>query len=247
MYNPFSLEGKTILVTGASSGIGMATATECAKMGATIVAVGRNEGRLQETMKQLDGEGHLSFMVELTDHSAVEKMVAELPLLDGIVCAAGIGGTQLLQFASVTDHKKMFETNYFSTIELVRLLYKSKKIKKGGSLVLLSSVAAGMTHDLGNGIYGASKAALSAFVKYAAKEFAQRKVRINALCPGMVETPILRSMNLSEQQRAEALQAYPLKRLGQPQEIAQAAVYLLSDSAAWITGSELVIDGGVTL
>lgn len=247
MYNPFSLIGKTILVTGASSGIGQATAIECSRMGATIIAVGRNQQRLSDTMNQLESGLHQSFSADLTNTEDLTNLINQLPTLDGVVCVAGINSTQLLQFASIVNQKAMFETNYFSTVELIRTLNKTKKIKKGGSIVALSSVAANLTHDLGNGVYGASKAALSAFVKYAAKEFAQRKVRVNAICPGMVQTPILNSMNLSEEQRNEAIKAYPLARLGQPQEIAQAAVYLLSDTTTWITGAELVIDGGLTL
>lgn len=244
MYNPFSLSGKSILVTGASSGIGRATAVECSKMGAVCIITGRNAERLQETFDALEGTGHQLLTADLTEQTDIEKLVAQLPPLDGAVLCAGIGMTVPVQFATREKFDKIFNTNFFSQSELIRLLYKKKVLKSGASVVVIASIGGITSFNYGNGIYGASKAALNSYMKYCAFEFAARKIRVNSICPGMVETPLIVRSAITDEQNKQYIAKYPLKRLGTPEEIAYGAIYLLSDASAWVTGTSLFIEGG---
>lgn len=244
-YNPFSLEGKTILVTGASSGIGRAIAIECSRMGASVVLTARNEARLAETASQMGGKNQV-LTADITVDDELKSLIAQLPELDGAVLCAGRGLTVPIKMASRSKMDTVFNTNFFAQTELTRLLYKEKKLKKGGSLVLISSVGGNFRFEVGNGVYGASKAALNSYMKYAAKEFSPRLIRVNSICPGMVETPLIHHGTLTEDQLEKDMQKCPLGRYGKPEEIAYAAIYLLSDAASWITGTSLVIDGGMT-
>lgn len=247
MTNPFSLEGKSIFVTGASSGIGRAIAIECSKMGATMLITARNEERLNETMRQLHGNGHESFCVEMTDEKSVERLVEELGELDGVVLCAGKAMTLPFQFNTGEKVKDIFEVNFFAQVNLLRLLYKKKLVKKEGSIVIISSIAGNYDISIGHSAYGSSKAAINTMMKYCAKEFAARKIRVNSICPGMVETPLIHRGTVSEEQLERDKANYLLKRYGKPEDIAFAAIYLLSDAASWVTGQDLRIDGGVDL
>lgn len=244
--NPFSLQGKTILVTGASSGIGQATAITCARMGADVVITGRDAGRLQETGNLMD-EVKGQIVADLIVPEDVEKLVAALPSLDGAVLCAGNSTTLPLQFGTREKFNDMFDVNFFAPVELLRLMYKKKVLQKGASVVLIASI--GGTHSFmpGNGVYGASKAALNSVMKYAAREYASRKVRVNSICPGMVDTPLIHRGTITEEQLAEDAKRYPLGRYGQPDDIANGAIYLLSDASSWLTGHDLVIDGGFSI
>lgn len=245
-YNPFSLKGKTILVTGASSGIGQATAIECAQMGAEVVITGRDTERLQATA-DLVGTTKTLIAADLTNQEDVERLVAALPPLDGAVLCAGNSTTLPLQFGSREKFDEMFNVNFFAPVELLRLMYKKKVLQKGASVVLIASI--GGTHSFmpGNGVYGASKAALNSLMKYAAREYASRKIRVNSICPGMVDTPLIHRGTITEEQLAEDAKRYPLGRYGKPDDIANGAVYLLSDASSWLTGHDLVIDGGFSI
>ena len=247
MYNPFSLEGKTVLVTGASSGIGRATAIECSKMGATVVITGRNAERLQETFDALEGEGHRQVIADLSEKEGIESLVGQLPPLDGVALCAGIGLTLPVQFSTREKFDRIFNTNFFSPVETTRLLYKKKILKPESSLVVIASIGGITSFNYGSGIYGASKAALNSFMKFCAREFAVRQIRVNCICPGMVETPLIHRGTLTEEQYQQYMQTYPLKRFGRPEEIAYGAIYLLSDACSWVTGTNLFIDGGGTI
>ena len=245
-YNPFTLKGKTILVTGASSGIGQATAVECAQMGAEVVITGRDTERLQATA-DLVGTPKALIAADLTNQEDVERLVASLPPLDGAVLCAGNSTTLPLQFGSREKFDEMFNVNFFAPVELLRLMYKKKVLQKGASVVLIASI--GGTHSFmpGNGVYGASKAALNSLMKYAAREYASRKIRVNSICPGMVDTPLIHRGTITEEQLVEDAKRYPLGRYGKPDDIANGAVYLLSDASSWLTGHDLVIDGGFSI
>lgn len=245
-YNPFTLKGKTILVTGASSGIGQATAIECAQMGAEVVITGRDTERLQATA-DLVGTTKTLIAADLTNQEDVERLVASLPPLDGAVLCAGNSTTLPLQFGSREKFDEMFNVNFFAPVELLRLMYKKKVLQKGASVVLIASI--GGTHSFmpGNGVYGASKAALNSLMKYAAREYASRKIRVNSICPGMVDTPLIHRGTITEEQLAEDAKRYPLGRYGKPDDIANGVVYLLSDASSWLTGHDLVIDGGFSI
>ncbi len=248
-HSPFSLAGKTVLVTGASSGIGRATAIACSRMGARLVLTARDQDRLLDTFNQLAtcGQDHVQLTADLTNSEQLEALVAALPHIEGAVLCAGNSTTLPLQFGSREKFDEMFDVNFFAPVELMRLMYKKKIFAKGASVVLLASI--GGTHSFmpGNGVYGASKAALNAVMKYAAREYASRRVRVNSICPGMVDTPLIHRGTITEEQLAEDAKKYPLGRYGQPDDIAYGAVYLLSDAASWLTGHDLVIDGGFSI
>lgn len=244
MYNPFSLEDKTILVTGASSGIGRATVIECSKMGATVVITGRNVERLQKTYDALEGIGHGQIIADLSGQEGIEMLVGQLPPLDGAVLCAGIPQTLPVQFSTRKKFDEVFNVNFFSPVEISRLLYKKKILKPESSLVFFASIAGIYSFSYGNCIYGSSKAALNAFMQYSAREFAARKVRVNSIIPGMVETPMIHKGTITEEQLERYLAKYPLKRFGRPEDMAYGVIYLLSDASSWVTGTSIVIDGG---
>lgn len=247
-YNPFSLEGKTVLVTGASSGIGKATAIECSKLGACVIITGRNKERLNECFSSLQQrEGNVQIIAELTNQEDLERLVDQVPQIDGLVNAAGIGSTLLFQFAKPEKIRQVFDANFFAPVELTRLLIKKKKLAKGGSIVFLSSVDGPITSHIGNSSYSATKGALTAIAKGMAIELASKGIRVNYLMPGVIETPLIGHGKITEEQFMEDIKNYPLGRYGKPEEVAYAAIYFLSDASSFATGAGLVIDGGFTL
>lgn len=248
MYNPFSLEGKTVLVTGASSGIGRSTAIECSKLGAILVLTGRNERNLYETLQSLEGgKEHLVVVADLSNEADVDKLVMSLPPLDGLVCNAGVGKMLPVQFYSSDVLEEVFGINVFAPMLLIKLLVRKKKLKNPSSIVFTASISGYSNVAPANGIYGTSKSALSAYMKYAALELAGKGIRCNAVHPGRIQTPLIENRLLSEEDVAKDVDMYPLKRYGKSEEVAHAIIYLLSDAAAWVTGTNLVIDGGRSL
>lgn len=245
-YNPFSLKGKTILVTGASSGIGKETAIQCSKMGATLVLNGRNEERLTDTLNQCEGEGHTMILGDLTIQEDIEQLVSAVPSLDGVVLCAGKGLTLPFNFSTREKFDSIFNVNFFSPVETLRLLSKKKKLNNESSVVFIVSIGGTQRFSVGNSIYGSSKAALKSMVNFCAQELCGRMIRVNGICPGMVETPLIHGGTLATNQLAEDMAKYPLKRYGRPEDIAYGAIYLLSNASSWLTGQSIVIDGGVT-
>jgi len=246
-YNPFSLENKTVLVTGASSGIGKAIALECAKMRANVIITGRNEERLNQTFELMDGGNHQKIVCDLQSEENIKELSTQLPVLNGIVHSAGILKTLPFQFVSSTELNKIFEVNFFAPTLLSKMIVKTKKIAKDASIVFISSVGGPVKATIGNSMYVASKAAITAMAKNMALELAPKKIRVNSILPGMVVTPMHGTVNVTQEQLDLDMESYPLKRYGKPEEIAYAAVYFLSDASAWTTGASLIIDGGVTL
>lgn len=242
MYNPYSLEGKRILVTGASSGIGRATAIECSRMGAKVVITGRNEERLSETFSQLDGAGHLQIIADLTIQDHIDNLVNDCVKLDGLVNNAGLGCPKPVNFIKMSDLEMVYHTNVFASIMLTKALLKKKKVNRGASLVFTSSISSQLNVP-GNAIYASSKAAIASFMRSCAIELGERQIRSNAVLPGMVETQLIKN-NYTQEDMERDKSLYALKRYGQPEEIALAIIYLLSDAARWVTGTSLVIDGG---
>ena len=249
MDNPFSLEGKRILVTGASSGIGRGIAVACAMMGAKVVISGRNEKRLQETLSLLNGEGHLALCGDLNSEDARAGIVERISELNGIVHCAGISQIQMAKYLNQSSIDEIFNTNVFSPLLLNSLLLRKKKIKKSSSIVFISSISGVFRSQIGEGSYGATKAALTGYVKSLALELSAQGIRVNTIHPGVVETPLLQISNgtFGEEELDTLRQKYPLKRFGKPEDIAYCAVYLLSDASNWMTGSNILIDGGFTL
>lgn len=246
-YNPFSLEGKTILVTGASSGIGREAAVQCSKLGARVIVTARNEERLNETLSQMEGDGHRIVLAELTQQADLEKLVDAIDSLNGLVLCAGKGMTLPFPFSTKEKFDTVFEINFFAPVELLRLLVKKKKLAKESSVVFVSSVGGNFSFNVGNGVYGASKAALNSIMKFCAKELAPKKIRVNSVNPGMVNTKLIQGGTISEEQHQLDMEKYPLKRYGEPEDIAYGIIYLLSDASSWVTGHSLVIDGGLTI
>ena len=246
MYNPFTLEGKTILITGASSGIGQSTAIECSKLGAKAIITGRNEERLKETFTLLEGNGHQMILADLTKEDDVKTLAEQCPIIDGLVNNAGLTVNKPIAFYAQKDIDKVFSANTFAPMLLTRWLLKKKKINKNGSIVFTSSIAA-FCSTTGNGIYGSSKAALMAYMKYCAKELSVKGIRANAVHPGIIETKLIHGGATSEEDLKIDLENYPLKRFGKPEEVAWQIVFLLSDASAWTTGTSVIIDGGATL
>ena len=245
--NPFSLEGRTILVTGASSGIGRRTAIDCSRMGARVIITGRNKERLDEVMGQMEGTGNLAVIADLTQQDQLEHLLEQLPLVDGVVLCAGQGTVVPFKMADRKKIDPIFEINYFAPVELLRMLLKKKKLANGASVVFVSSIGGIDSITIGNSIYGASKAALNSAMRFCALELSPKRIRVNSVCPGMVNTKLIKGGAVSEEQHQADMQKYPLKRYGEPEDIANGIIYLLSDAASWVTGHSLVIDGGYTL
>lgn len=242
-FNPFTLEGKTVLVTGASSGIGRGIAVTCSKMGATVVLGGRNVKRLNETLSQLEGDGHQLATADLSDTVQIEDMVGKLPKLDGIVHCAGIGQRVLCKQLQERDIDDVMDTNFKAPIMLQTEILKQKKINKSASVVFIASIAS-ESPSVGNAIYSASKGAVISYANCLAVELAPRRIRVNCISPAMVWTDLILKGGVTEEELKEDEQKYPLKRYGTPEDIANLAVYMLSDASSWMTGSNVRITGG---
>lgn len=248
MYNPFSLKGKTILITGASSGIGANTAIECSRMGATVILTGRDKVRLSETLNNLEtssGANHQMIVADLTDESSLMSLVEQIASIDGLVNNAGVNRVKPVAFIKQEDFDFVFQSNTWVAVNLTRLLCKKKKLKKNGSVVFTSSVSA-FYNAPGRALYAGSKAALTSFMRSFAIELADKGIRANAVHPGMVETKMIKE-NLTEEELQNNLKEYPLNRFGKPTDVAYAIIYLLSDASSWVTGSSLIVDGGFML
>lgn len=246
MYNPYSLEGKTILITGASSGIGRRTAIECSRMGAKLVITGRNQDRLNDTLSSLEGEGHLTFAGDLTEETAMEALMEQLPPLNGVFFCAGVTDTTPAKFIDEEKIERVFSINIKSPMLLTKWLVKKKKIQTGASLVYMSSYGAEVVTP-GLGIYAASKGAVNSFMRTIATELSARKVRANSIMAMMVQTELISTLGSLSKEDIEKDEAkYPLG-YGKPEDIAFAVIYLLSDASKWVTGSIIKMDGGSTL
>lgn len=252
MYNPFSLSGKTILVTGASSGIGRAVALECSKMGASLIITGRSEERLDATLRALEGEKH-HYLIQhsFCGEEDVKAFMSKLPgalHLDGVVHCAGVCRIRPFLLVKEEDYAYHLSTNLTAPLLLNKFLLKNRILGKGASLVHLSSVSAA-SPLMGLSAYAASKAGLLGAVRAMAKELMPKGIRINCILPAMVDTEMADATEAVYGKEAVAAdkKRYFLERYARPEEVAQMAVYLLSDAAQWITGSDFYIDGGLRL
>lgn len=242
MENPFSLKDKTILVTGASSGIGRGIAVACAQMGANVIITARNKGRLQETLTSMVGKNHTIIVADLVDVEQRAQLIEQLPLLDGIVHCAGVGSRVPCKNIEQSDIDYVMQPNFMAPVLLQAALLSAKKINKEASIVFIASRAAEMP-SVGNAMYSASKGAIISYAKCLALELAPRKIRVNCICPAMVWTD-LALVGASREQLEQAEQQYPLKRYGTPEDIAYLSVYMLSGASSWMTGSCVDITGG---
>ena len=249
--NPFSLEGKTIVVTGASSGIGRQCAISCSQMGATVVLIARNKERLCETLSQMEGLRNLSVSIDLTDFeglkSCVKEIIETVGPIDGLVNCAGISTT--LPFKLINEQKmdEFFRTNVFSAMELTKHFCQIGHVRQtGASIIFLSSIM-GLVGENAKSLYSMTKGALISAVRSLACEYARRKIRFNAISPGAILTPINQGLpHMKDSEARLALEAKHLLGLGEVTDIANACIYLLSDASRWVTGQNLIVDGGYT-
>lgn len=245
-YNPFSIENKTILVTGASSGIGRGISIVFSKAGASIMMTARNNERLMDTLSQMEGKNHQTFIADLCNSNDIDSLVESLPQLDGIVLCAGIVKTMPVKRITDNAMNEIFNTNIMGDIKLVSRLLKNKKLKKGSSVVFISSVST-FNVKIGNSLYSATKGAVNSFAKAMALEVAKQGIRVNCIQPGYVPSNILGSGAIEEEEFIKFYaDRHPLG-FGTPIDIANCCIYLLSDAAKWVTGSIFTIDGGYTL
>ena len=247
MYNPFSLENKTILVTGASSGIGKAVAIECSKAGASLIITGRNEQRLEDTFNLLEGKYHKQVIADLQNPEDLTKLISENPELDGIVHSAGLIDHVPFPFITKTKLEEIFSVNIMNPAIITQQLLKRKMIKKGASIIFISSVSGVYCSSYAGSMYSATKGAINGLIKGMALDLSSKAIRVNTVCPGTIETNMLNDGRITGDQLEEDKKRYPLKRYGKPEEVAYAVIYLLSDASVWVTGSNLLIDGGYTL
>lgn len=244
--NPFSLEGKTVLVTGSSSNIGRKIAIRCAEMGALVIVAARDIERMKGTVADMPGEGHGYKILDLTNPDSIDNLAVEIPVLDGIVlCAAKFDSTPAKNIKRELV-QEMFDTNTFANFDIVQKLLRKKKIAKGGSIVFISSVAS-MRPYKGNSLYSATKGAINSFSKVLATELGSQRIRVNCVHPGIVKRDEgVREGALTVEQQRNEMEKFPLG-MGETDDIAYASVYLLSNVAKWITGIDLIVDGGQSL
>lgn len=244
--NPITVLNKTILITGASSGIGAEAAILLANNGATIILSGRNEERLKAILEKLPAGNHKIITAELTDSSDIDSLVQSIKTLDGIVHSAGIVKPFPVKFINTKQIKQLFGINYEGPVLLTSRLFKAKKISNGASIVFMSSISSKFPHK-GGALYSGSKAALNAFSKTIALEYAPQKIRSNVISAAMVKTPLFDEAEkaITKEMMDKHGEHYPLG-FGEPEDIANAMLFLLSDASKWITGTELIMDGGLT-
>jgi len=242
-FNPFSLEGKTIMVTGASSGIGRGIAIICSKMGANVVINGRNIEKLKETSLLMADDSSIIMAGDLTDVDSLSSLVEALPKLDGIVHCAGLGQRLPCKDIASSDVDKVMNVNFKAPVMLQAEILRKKKMNKAASIVFIASIAS-WSPSFGNSVYSASKGAIISYANCLALELAPRKIRVNCISPAMVWTNLIYNDAVDIDQLKEDEMTYPLKRYGKPEDIANLAVYMLSDASSWMTGSNVNITGG---
>lgn len=243
MHNPFSLKDKTILVTGASSGIGRSIAISLSQMGAMVIITARNEKRLSETLSVLEGDGHKMIIADLSVESDIDRLVEGLPRLNGLVHCAGIGNRTFCKEVTSDVYDTVVDCNLKSPVMLQSKLLREKKVEKAASIVFIASMAAKYP-SVGNALYSASKGGLISYAKCLGLELASRQIRVNCVCPAMVWTDLILQGGLTKEDMEEAQLKYPLKRYGKPEDIANLCIYLLSDASSWMTGGCIEITGG---
>jgi len=247
--NLFDLKNKNIIITGASSGIGGQCAITFAQLGANIILVARNKERLEQTFKKLKKRNHLFFVQDITEYDKLEEIVntsvEKIGKISGFVHSAGVDKLLPLKLVEPDIYKEMFSVNVISGFELARIISKKKYVnKEGASFVFISSIM-GILGQTGKIPYCSSKGAVVSGAKAMALELVSKNIRVNSILPAVVETEMSKHVlgNLSEESREEILNMHPLG-LGKPDDIAYACAFLLSDASRWITGSNLIVDGG---
>ena len=237
------LTGKTILITGASSGIGRQTAQQVARHGARLVVTGRDASRLKHTLESLDGDMHMMISADLTGDEEMESLVSSLPDLNGIAHCAGIVGPTPVKFIRRENVDKLMKINFEVPVLLTAKILSAKKLMNQGSVVFMSSIATSFPY-FGGALYSSAKAALEAYSRTLALEMAGRGIRSNCLSPGLVNTPILTdpakegNPEIVDESIRKYLEKYP-QGIGEPADVANAIIFLLSDESRWISGTNI--------
>ena len=250
LFNPFSLEGKNILVTGASSGIGRQCAIDCSKMGARVIAVGRDKDRLNTVVNEMAVRG-VGYSFDLANLDVIKDLMAKISegygKLDGFIHAAGIEVTNPVKLLTYENYESLYRVNCLSAFEIVKHLCGIKTFNKGGSVVFISSIS-GVIARKGLSAYAASKGALTSAARVMALEMASREIRVNTISPGTILTPMIQNAldAMAEDDRKKRVDGFPLG-LGRTTDISNACIYLMSDASRWITGQNLIVDGGYTI
>lgn len=234
-----------MLVTGASSGIGRQIAISCAGMGARVVLSGRDPERLSQTLAAMEGEGHRAVPAELTLDADLDRLVAEAGTLDGVVHCAGISRLAPIRMATRAHVEEVWKVNYEAPVLLTQRLLARSRVNPDGSILFMSSIAA-FIGVAGVGVYSGSKAALVATMRCLAMETVRRRIRVNCLAPALVESPLLEATEKMVMSIETTRADYPLG-FGKAEDVANAAVFFLSGASRWITGTTLVMDGGLTI
>lgn len=251
MNNPFSLEGKAILVTGASSGIGARCSIDCATMGARVVLIARNEQRLQETLSQMEGERHIVLPLDLTNVelmvTKVKETVKQVGPIAGVINCAGVSSVTPLKLIKEEDMTSMIQANVYSALFLTKEVCRMGNYdKKGTSIIFLSSIM-GLVGENAKTMYSLTKGALQSAARSIAIELAPKKIRVNCIAPGAIVTPINEKLpHMADPVKRAVLEAKHPLGLGQTTDISNACIYLLSDAARWVTGQVIAVDGGYT-
>ncbi|PCJ86715.1 MAG: 3-oxoacyl-ACP reductase [Flavobacteriales bacterium] len=245
--NLIDLSNKTILITGASAGIGQGTAKLISELGARIFITGRDIERLKKTFDSLSGTGHQILPADLSEEKGIEILTKELPELDGIVHSAGVIKPFPVKFIGKKHIDEVFDINLFAPVLLTSAVLKSKKLKAGASMIFLSSISSQHPYQ-GGALYTSSKAAIEAYCRAVAQEYAHKKIRANCISPGLVKTAMFKeTMNaMTEEKRATYAEKYPLG-YGEVKDVASAIAFFLSDASRWITGANLQMDGGLSI
>lgn len=245
LVDAFSLCGKTILVTGASSGIGHQIALSCAAAGAQVIVSGRNEERLSAVLLYLRGSGHRAIPADLTDDASIEVLGVSVGKIDGVVHSAGVSHLAPMRMISRAHVESQLNANVIGPMLLTKQLLVRNSLREQGSILFISSISAHIGVH-GVAAYSASKAALEGMTRSLAMEVARKKLRVNCLAPGLVETPMFEAAQRTTGGLDETLAKYPLG-IGKPEDVANAAIFFLSQASRWITGTTLVLDGGHTV
>ena len=247
MNNPFSLEGKQIMVTGAASGIGRSICVEASKLGAQVILVDLNEERTKTTLSLMQSGNHHIRIIDLTMQDQVKSMLESVGELDGLVNCAGVALTLPFKFTTESELTRMMSINFYGPVLLTQQLLKVKKIKNKASIVYMASIDGTVTGHIGNSIYSATKGAIMGMTRSQALELASRGISVNCVSTARVNTTLIKRENISEEHVQANMQLYPMKRYAEPEEIAYYIIYLLSDASTYTTGTNLVIDGGFTI
>ncbi len=241
---------KVILITGASSGIGSDLARLCGSLGAQLILCGRNVERLNMVSDEIVENGGIvlqKYFGDLTDSDFLKEVSESIPVIHGLALNAGINYISTVKTLNLKALHHVMEVNTYSPIMLMKMILKAKKFSSTASVVFTSSIAGFQRSSMGNSIYSTSKAALHGFMRNAALELASSGIRVNSVNPGMVETELLGKNGITQEQYDLDRKTYPLGRYGKPRDVSNAIAFLLSDASSWITGTAMVVDGGVTL